>query len=77
VLFRLNGEVLRTRVGDLTTRERISDVSWYTLAVSYVISGQAVRVYSAQTHTGIDAPVVRAHLVRSAIVVDWNVTRGF
>jgi len=39
VLFKLNGEVLRTRVGDLTTRERISDVSWYTLAVSYVISG--------------------------------------
>lgn len=66
----LNGEALRTRVGDLTTREWISDVSWYTLAGTYVISGQAVRVQSAQTYAGIDAPVVRAHSVVRAVVVD-------
>lgn len=68
--FRLNGEVLHTRVGDLTTRERISDVSWYTLAGTNVISGQAVRIRSAQAHAGIDAPVVRAYLVVRAIVID-------
>jgi len=65
-----SNEVLHTRVSDLATRERISDVSRYTLAGTYMISGQAVRIYSTQTYAGIDAPIVRAYSVVRAIVVN-------
>ena len=61
---------LHTRIGDSTTGEWISCVSWWATAIGDVKTDLAQRIWTAESNAWIDTSVLSANLRRRTIIVD-------